>query len=175
MSEKGSEINTLQHAAARESPIKFGKRRVAMVNKDDPHDLERFLLAQRESFLLALAEIRSGRKKSHWMWYIFPQFKGLGFSSMSQRYAIKSATEARAYLQHPILGTRLVQCCEAAVCGDGRSASEVFGTPDDTKLQSCATLFAAVSPPGSVFEQVLEKFFHGSWDEETVRLIVEAQ
>ena len=142
-----------------------------MTAEDDPHDLDRFLLAQKDSFLQALAEIRSGQKQSHWMWYIFPQFDGLGFSSMSRRYAIKNAAEARAYLRHPVLGPRLAQCCEAAVAVDGRSAAKVFGSPDDMKLRSCATLFAAVSPPGSVFEQVLDRFFHGARDGQTVRLL----
>jgi len=138
-----------------------------MAAENDPHDLERFVLAQKDDFSLALAEIRAGRKQSHWMWYIFPQFDGLGFSSMSRRFAIKSEAEARAYLRHPVLGPRLMECCEAAIALDGRSATEVFGSPDDMKLRSCATLFAAVSPPGSVFEHVLDRFFHGSRDEQT--------
>jgi len=142
-----------------------------MAAEHDPHDFERFVLAQRDDFPQALAEIRAGCKQSHWMWYIFPQFDGLGLSSMSRRYAIKSAAEARAYLRHPLLGPRLTECCEAAVAVDGRSAAEVFGSPDDMKLRSCATLFAAVSPPGSVFEQVLDRFFHGARDEQTVRLL----
>lgn len=142
-----------------------------MAADNDPHDLERFVLAQEDEFPQALAEIRAGRKQSHWMWYVFPQLDGLGSSSMSRRYAIKSAAEARAYLRHPVLGPRLTECCEAAVAVDGRSAAEVFGSPDDMKLRSCATLFAAVSPPGSVFEQVLDRFFHGARDERTVRLL----
>lgn len=138
-----------------------------MAAENDPHDLERFVLAQKDDFPLALAEIRAGRKQSHWMWYIFPQFDGLGFSTMSRRFAIKSEAEARAYLRHPVLGPRLMECCEAAIALDGRSATEVFGSPDDMKLRSCATLFAAVSPPESVFECVLDRFFHGSRDEQT--------
>lgn len=105
------------------------------------------------------------------MWYIFPQYDGLGFSSTSARYAIKSVAEAEAYLRHPVLGPRLVDCCEAAVGVEGRSAAEVFGSPDDMKLRSCATLFAAVSPAGSVFERVLDKFFRGVRDEKTLRLM----
>ena len=132
-----------------------------MTANDDPHDLDRFLRAQDANYPQALAEIRAGRKQSHWMWYVFPQFNGLGFSSTSRRYAIKSADEARAYLRHPVLGPRLTECCEAAVAVDGRSATEVFGSPDDMKLRSCATLFAAVSPAGSVFEQVLDRLFQG--------------
>ncbi|MCL4203604.1 MAG: DUF1810 family protein [Pirellulaceae bacterium] len=137
----------------------------------DPHNLKRFLEAQQDDYQQALAEIRSGRKRSHWIWYIFPQYAGLGFSSTSQRYAIKSVAEAEAYLRHPVLGPRLVECAEAALGIEGRSAIEVFGSPDDIKLRSCATLFAAVSPPGSVFEQVLEKFFRGARDERTLRLM----
>ena len=137
----------------------------------DPHDLNRFVAAQNDDYEQALSEVRNGRKQSHWMWFIFPQYDGLGFSSMSKRYAIKSLAEARAYLQHPILGPRLVECCEAAFAIDGRSANEVFGSPDDMKLQSCATLFAAVSPKGSVFERLLDKYFQGKRDEKTLRLI----
>jgi uncharacterized protein (DUF1810 family) len=142
-----------------------------MADLGDRYDLERFVQAQEHDYQRALAEIRAGRKRSHWMWYIFPQFAGLGLSSMSQRYAIKSAVEARAYLAHPVLGPRLVECCEAAIGLAGRSAADVFGSPDDMKLRSCATLFAAVSPPESVFDRLLDKFFQGLRDEKTLRLI----
>ena len=127
----------------------------------DPHDLARFVEAQRDDYEQALAEIRGGRKRSHWMWYIFPQFDGLGFSSTSRRYAIKSVAEAEAYLRHPVLGPRLVECAEALLHLEGRSASEIFGSPDDMKLRSCATLFARVSPAGSVFERLLAEVFPG--------------
>jgi uncharacterized protein (DUF1810 family) len=137
----------------------------------DPYDLNRFLQAQQNDYQRALSEIRSGRKRSHWMWYIFPQYDGLGFSSTSKRYAIKSVAEAEAYLRHTALGPRLVECVEAVLGVEERSASEVFGSPDDIKLRSCATLFAAVSPAGSVFEQVLKKFFRGVQDEKTLRLM----
>jgi uncharacterized protein (DUF1810 family) len=140
-------------------------------NAPDPYDLNRFLQAQQNDYQRALSEIRSGRKRSHWMWYIFPQCDGLGFSSTSKRYAIKSVAEAEAYLRHSVLGPRLVECAEAVLGVEGRSASEVFGSPDDIKLRSCATLFAAVSPAGSVFERVLEKFFRGVRDEKTLRLM----
>jgi uncharacterized protein (DUF1810 family) len=138
---------------------------------DDPYDLERFVQAQENDYRAALSEITAGRKRSHWMWYIFPQFEGLGYSSMSRRYSIKSLEEAQAYLRHPILGPRLLECCEAVVAIDGRTASEIFGSPDDMKLRSCATLFAQVSPAGSVFERLLGKYFHGQRDEQTVRLV----
>ena len=119
----------------------------------------------------ALAEIRGGRKRSHWMWYIFPQLDGLGSSSTSKRYAIKSIEEAEAYLGHPILGPRLLECAEAALRVEGRSASEVFGSPDDQKLRSCATLFACVSPPGSVFDRLLGRYYGGGRDGKTLQLL----
>lgn len=137
----------------------------------DPHDLDRFLQAQEGDYDRALAEIRDGRKRSHWMWYIFPQYEGLGFSSTSRRYAIRSLAEASAYLAHPVLGPRLVACVEAALGVEGRSASTIFGSPDDMKLRSCATLFARVAPAGSVFERLLEKYFEAQPDETTLRLI----
>jgi uncharacterized protein (DUF1810 family) len=142
---------------------------------DDPHDLSRFVQAQQDDYAQALAEIRSGRKRSHWMWYIFPQIDGLGHSSMSKRYSIKSATEAEAYLRHPILGPRLVECCEAALNIKERSAHDVFGSPDDLKLRSCATLFARISPAGSVFDRLLDKYFHGARDDRTLRFMDDAR
>jgi uncharacterized protein (DUF1810 family) len=151
-----------------------------MISKDGPtaeadlHDLARFVSAQAEDFATALAEISAGRKTSHWMWYIFPQFDGLGFSAMSKQYAIRSAAEARAYLAHPLLGPRLVRCCVAALEVEGKSAREIFGSPDDMKLRSSATLFASVSPPGSVFEQVLVKYFEDQRDPKTLSLLAAA-
>ncbi len=139
--------------------------------EDDPHDLARFVAAQEGDYEAALAEIRSGRKRSHWMWYIFPQFAGLGYSSMSRRYAITSGAEAEAYLRHAVLGPRLMAICEATLEVAGRTAHEIFGSPDDRKFQSCATLFATVSPPGSVFERVLQRYFQGERDEHTLRLL----
>jgi uncharacterized protein (DUF1810 family) len=139
--------------------------------KVDPHDLARFVFAQACDYQQALSEIRGGRKQSHWMWYIFPQLDGLGFSSTSRRYAIRSAAEAEAYLRHPVLGPRLLEIAEAALGIRGRSAFEVFGSPDDMKLRSCATLFAAVSPAGSVFERLLAHYFGGEPDAETLHLL----
>jgi len=127
--------------------------------------------AQEEDYERALSEIRSGQKRTHWMWYVFPQIDGLAFSSTANRYAIKNVGEARAYLDHPILGPRLVECAEAVVRIDGRSANEIFGSPDDLKLRSCATLFDSVSPPGSVFDRLLQKFYRGERDGETQRLV----
>ena len=137
----------------------------------DPYDLTRFVLAQERDYDRAIAEIRGGRKRSHWMWYIFPQFDGLGFSPTSQYYAIKSIAEAEAYLRHPSLGPRLLECVRATLELQGLSAGEVFGSPDDMKLRSCATLFASVSPAGSVFEQVLDQYFDGKHDEKTLELL----
>ena len=139
--------------------------------RSDPYDLGRFVRAQQGDYERALAEIRSGRKRSHWMWYIFPQLQGLGFSATSRRYAIKSLDEAKAYLTHPVLGPRLIACCEAALGVTGRSALQVFGAPDDMKLRSSATLFERVAPVGSVFEQVLEKYFGAERDQVTLRLL----
>jgi uncharacterized protein (DUF1810 family) len=137
----------------------------------DPYNLSRFVEAQVESYDQALSEIRRGRKQSHWMWYIFPQIDGLGFSATSRRYSIKSLDEAKAYLCHPVLGPRLIECAEAALGVEGRSAYEIFGSPDDMKLRSCATLFASVSSPGSVFEKLLGKFFQDEQDNKTLRLL----
>jgi uncharacterized protein (DUF1810 family) len=144
-----------------------------MTNEID--DLQRFIEAQAEDFATALSEIQRGRKHSHWMWYIFPQIDGLGLSAMSKRYAIRNLDQARAYLAHPVLGPRLVRCCEAALEVQGRSAHEIFGSPDDMKLRSSATLFAQVSAPRSVFHQVLEKYFDGKVDTATLRLTATAR
>jgi uncharacterized protein (DUF1810 family) len=142
-----------------------------MGERADSHDLNRFVRAQEPDFDRALSEIRAGRKHSHWMWYVFPQFEGLGSSTMAKEYAIKSIAEAEAYLRHPILGVRLIECAEAALGVDGKSAHDIFGSPDDMKLRSSATLFAHVSPAGSVFERILEKYFQGKRDEKTLRLL----
>ena len=136
-------------------------------------DLERFVSAQASTYDRALAEIRAGLKQSHWMWFVFPQYAGLGFSSTAAHYAIRSRAEAEAYLQHPVLGARLRECAEAACALKGRSARDVFGYPDDLKLRSSATLFASVSPPESVFHRVLDAFFDGEGDERTLGLLYE--
>jgi len=135
------------------------------------HDLSRFHDAQRGVYEIALSEIRQGQKRSHWMWFIFPQYGGLGVSPTSQRYAIKSLAEAEAYLKDRVLGRRLVECAEALLRIEGRSAQQIFGSPDDMKLRSSATLFAHVSPAGSVFERVLDKYFGGERDDKTLQLI----
>jgi len=137
----------------------------------DPHNLSRFVLAQEDAYTQALSEIRDGRKRTHWMWYVFPQFDGLGSTPTSKRYSIKSIAEAKAYLDHPILGPRLIECVEATLAVDGRSALEIFGSPDDLKLRSCATLFACVSPAGSAFDRLLAKYFQGVRDDRTLELV----
>jgi uncharacterized protein (DUF1810 family) len=141
----------------------------------DPFDLERFVRAQAENYAEALGEIRAGSKDSHWMWYVFPQLDGLGSSSTAKFYAVKSTAEAEAYLQHPVLGPRLRECCEAALGVEGRTAHEIFGSPDDMKLRSSATLFAAVAPDEAVFARLLEKYFGGRRDEKTLRLLEAAR
>ena len=138
---------------------------------NDVYDLNRFVQAQEDDYERALAEITSGQKRTHWMWYIFPQLDGLAFSATAKRYSIKSLEEARAYLEHPILGPRLLHCAEAAVAVEGRSAMEIFGSPDDLKLKSCATLFSCVAAPGSVFDRVLEKYYRGARDGKTLELL----
>ena len=138
---------------------------------NDPFDLNRFVEAQAAVYRQALAEIRAGRKRSHWMWFIFPQIAGLGSSPASKHFAIKSRAEAEAYLAHPVLGVRLLECTGALLALQAHSASEVFGPPDDLKLKSSMTLFAGVSAPRSIFERVLDTFFAGQRDANTVRLM----
>lgn len=124
--------------------------------------LDRFIKAQETSYATALAEIRNGRKQSHWMWYIFPQLKGLGFSETSRYYGIDGPGEARAYLDHPVLGPRLIEISEALLETGETDARLVFGTPDDLKLRSCMSLFSSLQPTHAVFEKVLERFFGGT-------------
>lgn len=139
--------------------------------EDDPYDLNRFIEAQEVNYDNAISELRAGRKRTHWMWYVFPQIAGLGNSAMSYRYGIRSEDEARAYLTHPVLGARLVECAEAVIAIDNRSAHDIFGSPDDLKLKSSATLFAHVSPPGSVFERILDRYYSSERDPRTLALL----
>ncbi|MFI4904329.1 MAG: DUF1810 domain-containing protein [Burkholderiales bacterium] len=141
------------------------------MNAGDPFDLARFVEAQAATYDDALAELVDGRKRSHWMWYVFPQFAGLGMSGMAQRFAIASVDEARAYLAHPLLGPRLVACAEAMLAHAGTPARSIMGSPDDLKLRSSATLFALVSPSGSEFHRLLDAFYAGEADPLTVRLV----
>ena len=139
-------------------------------NMSDPFDLNRFISAQEGVFDRALAELRGGLKRSHWMWFIFPQIEGLGHSPTTRFYSLKSLEEARQYLSHPLLGTRLKGCCEAVLAVQGRSASDIFGHPDDWKLQSSMTLFELVSEPQSIFSRVLEKYYQGKRDTRTLQI-----
>lgn len=136
----------------------------------DPHQLSRFIDAQRDSFATALAELRRGRKVSHWMWWVFPQIAGLGHSPTARHYAIGSAAEAHAYLAHPLLGERLHQAVAAAIAAPG-SAEQVFGGVDAMKLRSSLTLFAAVAADPSPFRAGLDRFFGGKPDPATLALL----
>ena len=137
---------------------------------NDPYDLERFVTAQDSggTYQRALAELHSGRKTSHWMWFIFPQVAGLGFSAMAQRYAISGAAEARAYLGHPVLGPRLRACTAAVAATEGSTADRILGPVDAMKLRSCLTLFAHAAPEEKVFGEVLAQYFDGEPDEATL-------
>lgn len=137
--------------------------------KDD--NLERFIKAQQRDFENALSEIKRGRKQSHWMWYIFPQIQGLGFSETSKYYAIKDSDEAEAYFRHPILGARLITICTALLASLGNDANKIFGSPDDLKLKSSMTLFASLNNTNPIFSHVLDKFFGGTKDDKTLRLL----
>jgi uncharacterized protein (DUF1810 family) len=134
-------------------------------------DLKRFLDAQGRDYPTALAEIRGGRKRSHWMWYIFPQINGLGYSSTAKFYAIKDVTEAENYLKHPVLGARLIEISNALLEIEGRTAHEILGSPDDLKLKSCMTLFGALENTNPVFQKVLDKYYNGAKDAQTLNLI----
>ena len=137
----------------------------------DPFDLTRFLNAQGPVFEGVLTELRDGRKQSHWMWFIFPQMDGLGFSAITRLYSIKSQSEARAYLAHAVLGPRLTQCVEIILGLEGLSAAHIFGPIDEMKLRSSMTLFAQVAGPNSAFARLLEKYFAGKPDERTLQLL----
>lgn len=134
-------------------------------------DLKRFLDAQQRDYAIALTEIKAGRKRSHWMWYMFPQVAGLGYSEMAKLYAIQNREEAIAYLKHPVLGARLIAISEALLAVHSNNATEVMGSPDDLKLRSSMTLFALLPDTAPVFEEVLKKFFQGEKDKATLQLI----
>jgi uncharacterized protein (DUF1810 family) len=136
---------------------------------DDPYDLQRFVTAQDVggTYQQALAELRAGRKTSHWMWFVFPQIAGLGYSPTARAYAITSLAEARAYLAHPVLGARLTECAKVLAGLSGRTAEQVFGDVDAMKLCSSMTLFLRADPGEPVFRQVLEQYFGGVTDSAT--------
>jgi uncharacterized protein (DUF1810 family) len=133
------------------------------------YDLQRFIDAQQGDYATALSEIKNGRKRSHWMWYIFPQVQGLGFSSTSKHYAIKGIDEARAYLAHPVLGKRLIEISSELLKLPANDANSIFGSPDDMKLRSSMTLFAEVPGADGVFQKVLDKFFNNEKDTLTLQ------
>lgn len=134
---------------------------------DDIYNLERFVIAQDQIYDEVLSELRAGRKMSHWIWFIFPQIRGLGRSPVSMEYAISSRDEAQAYLQHPILGPRLKECTRLVLAVEGRSAQDIFGSPDDMKFRSCMTLFEQVAPD-EIFQLALQKYFGGVPDRLTL-------
>ncbi len=137
----------------------------------DRYDLQRFVDAQDEVFGQVCTELREGRKRGHWMWFIFPQIRGLGYSSMSVKYAISSRQEAIAYLKHPLLGSRLRQCTQLVNLVEGRSVSQIFGSPDDLKFRSSMTLFASAKAENQIFIDALQKYFNGAPDQATLDLV----
>lgn len=138
----------------------------------DPFDLERFVQAQDAVIDDVRRELRAGRKRTHWMWFVFPQLRALGRSATAQHYGISSLAEAGAYMAHPVLGPRLIECTELVLAVQGRSAHEIFGSPDDMKLRSCMTLFAAAAPDTPIFDAVIGKYYGGLADDRTSDLLV---
>jgi uncharacterized protein (DUF1810 family) len=134
----------------------------------DPFNLQRFSDAQQPVYETVRAELRAGQKRSHWMWFVFPQIEGLGSSGMARRFAISSLEEARAYLEHPVLGARLRECSRLVADVNGRSIEEIFGYPDDIKFRSSMTLFAQATPENEVFVECLRKYFEGKADPSTL-------
>jgi len=135
---------------------------------DDPYLLRRFVDAQEPVYRRVLAELRQGRKQSHWMWFIFPQIKGLGHSAMATKFAISSREEAKAYLEHPLLGKRLRECTQLVTSVEGRSIADILGHPDDLKFRSSMTLFASVAADNKEFTTALKKFYGGEFDSATL-------
>jgi uncharacterized protein (DUF1810 family) len=136
----------------------------------DTFDLERFLTAQAPVMDSVRMELRVGRKRSHWMWFVFPQLRGLGLSSTAQHYGIASLDEARAYLAHPVLGPRLRECCELILAVPGKSAHDILGSPDDLKFRSCVTLFSLAAPGDALFTRCLDRLCGGAPDPLTLAL-----
>jgi len=141
---------------------------------DDPFDLQRFVEAQAPHVEAVAADLRAGRKRTHWMWFVFPQLSGLGRSETARRFGLRSRAEARAYLAHPTLGPRLRAGVALVLAADGRSAHEIFGSPDDLKLRSCLTLFRAVDDADGVFARALDQCFDGQADPATLQLLADA-
>ncbi len=139
----------------------------------DDYNLQRFLDAQERVYDTVLDELRVGRKSSHWIWFIFPQIAGLGHSAIAQQFAIASLNEAKAYLQHPVLGPRLRECTQLVLNVNGRSAEEIFGYPDDLKFRSCLTLFMTATTDNKIFKDALLKYFNGKPDQLTLDLLAQ--
>jgi uncharacterized protein (DUF1810 family) len=135
---------------------------------DDPYNLRRFVDAQQAVYETVCGELRQGRKESHWMWFIFPQIKGLGHSEMARKFAISSRDEAKAYLAHPVLGPRLRECSRIVADLEGKSVEDIFGYPDDMKFRSSMTLFAQTAKDNEIFTRCLEKYFQGEPDRLTL-------
>jgi uncharacterized protein (DUF1810 family) len=142
-----------------------------MSGTHDRHALQRFVEAQDGMFNTVLAELRSGAKRGHWIWFVFPQLRGLGHSATAQHYGISSLDEARAYLAHPVLGARLRECTRLVAAIDGRSVDQIFGFPDNLKVRSSMTLFAHATDDNAEFRAVLDKFYNGEEDSATVELL----
>ena len=138
---------------------------------DDPHDLQRFLVAQEPVMVRVRAELAAGAKTTHWMWFVFPQLRALGRSSTARHYGIADRAEAQAYATHPVLGPRLVECTRLVLGVHSRSAHDIFGSPDDLKLRSCLTLFGAVAPQEPEFSEGLARYYDGRPDEHTLELL----
>ena len=134
-------------------------------------DLERFVSAQELVYSTVVSELRNGRKANHWMWFIFPQIDGLGSSPTARHYAIRSLDEAGAYLAHPVLGSRLIECTGLVNNVEGKSLRQIFGSPDDMKFHSSVTLFSLIEPRDSAFERALSKYFDGELDERTIAIL----
>jgi uncharacterized protein (DUF1810 family) len=134
-------------------------------------DLQIFVQAQEDIYEQALAELKNGKKVSHWMWFVFPQIAGLGNSEMARKYAIPNLADAKAYLSHDLLGSRLRECTEAVLAVEGRTAHEIFGSPDDMKLKSCMTLFELADSPDLIFSDILDKYFECQRDERSLAIL----
>ena len=143
----------------------------AVASANDPYDLQRFVKAQDPVYDEVLAELRNGRKESHWMWFIFPQLRGLGHSQMAVKFGIGSREEGEEYLKHPILGPRLKECGRLVTLVEGRSIDQILGSPDDMKFKSSMTLFATVATDEHVFQEALQQYFCGEFDHLTLELL----
>jgi uncharacterized protein (DUF1810 family) len=143
----------------------------AVASANDPYDLQRFVKAQDPVYDQVCAELRNGRKESHWMWFIFPQLRGLGRSQMATKFGIASREEAEEYLKHPLLGPRLRECSRLVTLMEGRSIHQILGSPDDLKFKSSMSLFATIAPDERVFKEALQKYFEGEFDRLTLELL----